>query len=493
MKKITLYICMLLVSMGVMSCDDFLEENPGTLTTQADLSSPEAARAFVTSIYANVNVIVTGSGGWGGNTLSLLEFMSGKADGVPQTEAFRFNLLTYDSQSFYIDTYWQGLFQGVLRCNVALEQLPRFSILSEQELNDYLAEVRTMRAFYYFYLVRMYGDVPMINEPVRSLGDVNMARAPVKEIYDQIIIPDLLAAENANLPWRRPNGEVSMGFIKSLLADVYLTYAGYPVQGGATAYAESASRSLEVLNQKGATFNLFPEYTDMINPDNKNSGEFIFQVQFDKVNRTNPLTPVALPTFAGISVYSNEFGGLVPRQEFIQSYDPNDKRVQEKQYFITEYRGKQLGGYYIYKWFDHVAVDQDARSELNFSVYRLPDVMLMYAEASNRAEGGPNAMALESVNEIRQRAELDPIGPMAADAFEQEVWDQRYFELCYEGKVWFDMLRTRKVRNDLTGNYDDFVGHTNVFNATFAERNLRFPIPLREMDVNSELVQNPGY
>jgi starch-binding outer membrane protein, SusD/RagB family len=82
---------------------------------------------------------------------------------------------------------------------------------------------------------------------------------------------------------------------------------------------------------------------------------------------------------------------------------------------------------------------------------------------------------------------------MGPDAFEQEVWDQRYFELCYEGKIWFDMLRTRKVRNDLTGNYDDFVGHTNVFNATFAERNLRFPIPLREMDVNSELVQNPGY
>jgi hypothetical protein len=136
MKKITLYIGILLVWTGLGSCGDFLDENPGTLTTQADLSSPEAASAFVTSIYANVNVVVTGSGGWGGNTLSLLEFMTGKADGVAQTEAFRFNLLTYDSQSFYIDTYWQQLFQGVLRCNVALEQLPRFSILSEQQLNN---------------------------------------------------------------------------------------------------------------------------------------------------------------------------------------------------------------------------------------------------------------------------------------------------------------------------------------------------------------------
>ncbi len=493
MKSIIYCFGIILLGLGVLSCDGFLEEDPGTLTTQADLSSPEAARAFITSIYANVNVVVQPSGGWGGNTLSLLEFMSGKADGVPQTEGFRFNQLTYDSQSFYIDTYWQGLFQGILRCNVALEQLPRFTILSQEQLSNALAEVRTMRAFYYFYLVRMYGDVPKINEPVRQLADVNRPRVPLKEIYDDIIIPDLLSAEASNLPWRRPNGEVSMGFIKALLADVYLTYAGYPVNAGQSAYVESARRSQDILNVRGAQFELFPEYTDMILPANKNSGEFIFQVQFDKVNRTNPLTPVCLPTFAGISAYSNEFGGLVPRVEFVSSFDPDDKRLREKQFFITEYRGQSLGGRYIYKWFDQVAVDQDARSELNFTIYRLADVMLMYAEASNRAESGPNALALQSVNDIRARAELPPVSGLGVDEFEEEVWNQRYFELCFEGKIWFDMLRTRKVRNDFTGNYDNFVGHTNVFNATFQERNLKFPIPLREMDVNAELQQNPGF
>jgi len=493
MKNHIKYILIILISAGMVSCDGFLEENPGTLTTQANLSSPEAARAFVTSIYANVNVVVQNSGGWGGNTLSLLEFMSGKADGVPQTEGFRFNQLTYDSQSFYIDTYWSNLYQGILRCNVALEQLPRFTLISQAQLDNYLAEVRTMRAFYYFYLVRMYGDVPKISQPVRQLADVNVPRSPLKEIYDEIIIPDLLAAENSNLPWRRPNGEVSMGFIKSLLADVYLTYAGHPVSAGQTAYVESAKRSKEVVDLKGAEFDLFNEYTDMILPANKNSREFIFQVQFDKVNRTNPMTPICLPTFAGISAYSNEFGGLVPRVEFVNSFDPADKRVQEKQFFISEYNGAQLGGKYIYKWFDKQAVDQDARSELNFTIYRLADVMLMYAEASNRAEGGPNALAIQSVNDIRERADLAPISGMSVDAFEEEVWNQRYFELCYEGKLWFDMLRTRKVRNDITKAYDNFVGHRNVFNATFAERQLRFPIPLREMDVNAELIQNPGF
>ncbi|MBC6365963.1 RagB/SusD family nutrient uptake outer membrane protein [Algoriphagus sp. AK58] len=493
MKRYIKYLLSFVIVTGAVSCNEFLEENPNTLTTQANVTSIEAARAFLASIYGNVNLVAVGSGGWGGNTLSLLEFMSGKADGVAQTEAFRFNQLTHDSQAFYIDTYWQSAYQGILRCNVALKQIPGFSVLNETQKAEFLAEVRALRAFYYFYLVRMFGDVPMVTEPITSLNDVNTPRTPVKQIYDQVIIPDLLEAEKAPLPWRRPNGEVSRGFVKALLADVYLTYAGFPVNAGQSAYVESAKRSKELVDLRTSTFPLFKEYREMILPSNKNTGEFIFQVQFDKVNRNNPLTPVVLPTFAGISRYANEFGGLVPRVEFIRSFDPNDKRVAEKQYFFTEYNGKQLGGHYIYKWFDKVAVDSDTRSELNFSIYRMPDVMLMYAEASNRAEGSPNQLAKDVVNEIRARATLAPIGNLNSEAFEREVWNQRYFELSFEGKIWFDMVRTRKVRNDVTKQYDDFIGHRNVFGATFQERNLLFPIPLREIQTNPILTQNTGF
>lgn len=493
MKRYIKYLISLVIVTGAGSCNEFLEENPNSLTTQANVSSIEAARAFLASIYGNVNVVATGSGGWGGNTLSLLEFMSGKADGVAQTEAFRFNQLTHDAQAFYIDTYWSSSYQGILRCNVALKQIPNFTVLTEAQKTEFLAEVRTMRAFYYFYLVRMFGDVPMVTEPIAGLADVNTPRTPVKQIYDEVIIPDLLEAEKASLSWRRSNGEVSRGLVKALLADVYLTYAGFPVNAGQSAYAESAKRAKELVDLRTTTFPLFNEYSEMLLTSNKNKGEFIFQVQFDKVNRNNPLTPVVLPTFAGISKYANEFGGLVPRIEFIKSYEANDKRVAEKQYYFTEYNGKQLGGHYIYKWFDKVAVDSDTRSELNFSIYRMPDVMLMYAEASNKAEGAPNQLAKDVVNEIRARAALTSIGSLNSDDFEKEVWNQRYFELSFEGKIWFDMLRTRKVRNDITKNYDDFVGHKNVFGATFQEKTLLLPIPLREVQTNPSLTQNPGY
>jgi hypothetical protein len=69
-----------------------------------------------------------------------------------------------------------------------------------------------------------------------------------------------------------------------------------------------------------------------------------------------------------------------------------------------------------------------------------------------------------------------------------------YFELCFENKMWFDMIRTKKVHNDVTGNWDDFVGHKTVFGFTFAEKQLLFPLPKQETDVNPNLLpNNPGF
>ncbi|HYH55098.1 MAG TPA: RagB/SusD family nutrient uptake outer membrane protein, partial [Anseongella sp.] len=248
-------------------------------------------------------------------------------------------------------------------------------------------------------------------------------------------------------------------------------------------------------------YTLFQEYSDLRNPARENSGELIFQVQFDEENRNSGLTPVTLPLGFDISsAYADEYGGLVPRPEFVNSFPDGDKRAEERQFFFSHYTPNRanasevnLGAPYIYKYYHQQAVDVDANSPVNFTVYRLADVMLMYAEASNRAQGGPDALALQCVNDIRARAELPAVGPLPMDAFEKEVWSQRNFELCYEGKMWFDMVRTRMVKNDLTGNWDNFVGHTTVFDATFQEKHLLFPIPKREMDNNAALTQNPGF
>lgn len=495
------YIALLLM-MTLASCTKFLEEKPtGALTPEAEVTSPEIARAFANAAYAELTVLDRGAGGYGGNTAELMEFMTGKADGNAQTEGFRFYNLTYDAQSFYIDTWWQGLYRGIANCNLSIQQISEIEF-DETTKKNMLAEVHTLRAFYYFYLVRMYGGVPKVTEVVSDLSEVRPSRATDKEIYDEIIIPDLLLAESSSLPWNDATGLVSMSAVKSLLAHVYLTYAGYPIQAGNEYYTESAKRSKEVIDNGGYT--LFPEYTDMIVPANKNKGEFIWQVQYAAGINNNDLTAKTLALYKRISVYSDEFGGLVPTKQFVESYPAGDKRADERQFFYTWYPGNpaaypdgdprrdsvNLGGYYLYKWFDKDAVTNTAKSDLNYTIYRLADVMLMYAEAINRANGAPDAAAEGYVNAIRQRANLDPVSGLTGDAFEREVWTQRYLELCYEGKTWFDMLRTRKVRNDVTLNYDDFVGHKTVWGKTLTENQLLFPIPLREINNNPNLTQN---
>lgn len=481
------------------SCKDFLQENPtGFLTPTSNVSSVKVARAYANAGYANLQGLLAGqSSSYGGNTYNLLEFMTGKANSdLGQTGFVNFQNLSYNNTSFYVDTWWQQMYLGVGACNLAIQSIPTINAtgLTDAQKNNMLAEARTLRALYYFYLVRLYGAVPSVTATPTDLN-LNLARTPAKDIYDKIIIPDLLFAETSTLPWQDNTGKVSMGAVESILANVYLTYAGAAINGGAQYYAESAKRSLNVI-QKGG-YSLFANYTDMINPANKNMGEFIFQVQYAaSVPSTNPLTALTIPNYSGISKYSDEYGSVYPTPQFIKSFPAGDKRVQEKQFFFTSYPSIKTGqtvtfkNTYIYKFFDVNAVTNTAKSDLNYTLYRLADVYLMYAEASNRAEGTPNANAIDYVNKIRARATLAPIGALSQTAFEQEVWLQRYFELCFEDKMWFDMLRTRKVHNDVTGNWDDFVGHKTVFGATFTEKQLLFPVPKQESDVNPNLLPN---
>lgn len=499
LKNILVVTCLLLTC----SCKKFLEEKPkSVLTPGSNLSSVKVARALANGAYQNLQGLVTGqSGSYGGNTWNLMEFMTGKANSdLGQTGFVNFQTLIYSNTSFYFDTWWQQMYLGVGASNLAIETIPTINAagLTEEAKNNMVAEARTLRALYYFYLVRMYGAVPKVTSVPKDLN-LQVPRVAAKQIYDEVIIPDLLAAEKSTLPWKDATGKVSMGAIKALLADVYLTYAGAAINGGAAAYAESAKRSLDVIQNGGYT--LFPNYTDMINPTNKNNGEFIFQVQFAaSVPITNPLTPLTIPNYSGISAYSDEYGSVWPTNQFIASFPAGDKRVAEKQFFYTNYPSLKTGqtvtfkNHYIYKWFDVNAIKSTTKSDLNYTIYRLADVYLMYAEASNRAEGSPNANAITYVNAIRARATLAPIGALGQDAFEKEVWLERYFELCFENKMWFDMLRTRKVHNDVTGNWDNFVGHKTVFNATFTEKQLLFPLPKTETDINPKLLpNNPGF
>ena len=281
MKSLRNSIILLLI-MGT-SCKKFLEEKPTSfITPETPATSFKDARAFADAPYQSLHGLLAGQpGSYGGNTWNLLEFITGKANSdLGQTGFVNFENLSYNSTSFYVDTWWQQMYLGVGAANLAIASIPKVTApgLTDSVKTNMLAEAHTLRALFYFFLVRIYGAVPKVTELATDLSKIKPARTDAKAIYDSIIIPDLLLAEQSTLPWQDGKGRVSMGAVKSLLADVYLTYAGAAINGGSDAYAESAKRSLDVIQHGGYT--LFPEYTDMINPANKNTGEFIFQVQY---------------------------------------------------------------------------------------------------------------------------------------------------------------------------------------------------------------------
>jgi hypothetical protein len=185
--------------------------------------------------------------------------------------------------------------------------------------------------------------------------------------------------------------------------------------------------------------------------------------------------------------------------EFVESYEPGDKRAQEKQFYYKTYTLSQdrnttvdLGGYYIYKHFDTEAHLTTTSSSLNWPLIRYAEVLLTYAEAINEVSG-PTPEAYEAVNKIRRRAELPELSGLTQEQFRKAVWRERWHELSFENKTWYDMVRLRKAFNVTTGEFEDFVGHTFSYGPTLQQRELLFPIPTAEIRNNDKLVQNPGY
>ena len=118
--------------------------------------------------------------------------------------------------------------------------------------------------------------------------------------------------------------------------------------------------------------------------------------------------------------------------------------------------------------------------------------MLIYAEATNEVSG-PTAKAYDQVNQIRERAQLDPLQNLTKDEFREAVWRERYHELCFENKAYFDIQRTHKVYNLKEGNFEDVFSYVNESGVKFTPQYMLWPIPQSEIDANNKLTQNEGW
>ncbi len=521
---------LLFVGLSCFSCKDFLDEVPkDELSANQNFTLPSHAHNAVNSLYRNGVPQLFDGGVYGGARAMFGNYMSGffdneyKGQEVHVQHAQQLTLTGLNLNS-YLGSMWDDLYRGISRANNAIKYIPTTPGLTDAERKRLSAEARFFRAYAYFYLVRMFGDVPVLTEPYESLANIYVERNTVKEVYT-LIEEDLKYAVNegglATVPMANNGNRVTRGAAATLLADVYLTMSGYPLQEDR--YADAAAMAESVINS--GAYQLTQHDTDAsgnvvmansaynkIRKSDVSANEYVFFHEYAVGIADNAYPQWSYPVSMAQNVaYALTNGAYQPVNRFLWGYDPaNDLRAQEKQYFHTSLT--LANGNVVsfeptpYMWHDDEAMFGSASSGKDVVMYSYADVLLIAAEAKARSQG-VTAEAVDYLAQVRGRAYWKEdmaqiktqLSALAAQDFVEEVWEERYRELVFEFKLWFDMIRTRKYPETSASNrgeidFVDLVGRTNNWNKSFEQKHLLFPIPEAERQRNPTLgEQNPGY
>jgi hypothetical protein len=490
MKQLLFFI-LLGISGGLLSCNKQLRENPPSIVTINNFyKTSNDAQSAVNGIYSFVYPPYS-KYDFDAIAYSMLEMVTGlytNKSEAPST-AIYYNL-NYSSADPYVLTWWSSSYEGIEAANLAIANIPAITMDTTLK-NQLIGEAHFLRAYFYYNLVNIFGPVPMKTKPTVSAADGLLPKTPVQDIYDSVIVPDLLAAESSPLlASPNGNGRVSLGAAQTLLAKVYLSMAGNPVNE-TDKMALARDQALAVINSNA--FSLFQTdssltwFNKLNNPAFDNTQEVIYAINYEANVNDASLPNYFLPQESIFTPFL-QFGGFYPNTPFLNSYAPNDLRGLHNMGFF--YDSIIVSGvthhfpWAIYKYFDQGLIANSPHSGKGYDILRYADLLLVYAEAENEADGGANTTAYAALNSIRTRAGLAPVSGLSQVDFRTEVWKERYWELCAENKAWFDIVRTQKIFDATNNQFVNVVGFTLPSGATFTQANLQFPIPLSEVEVN---------
>ncbi|MDR0509743.1 MAG: RagB/SusD family nutrient uptake outer membrane protein [Rikenellaceae bacterium] len=503
---------LLALSVTLASCDRFLEEHPKTFfIIDGYFDSEEHITTAVNGLYTFPANIFNGDIEIGSGTYIFLDYLPGYAirpRAATTKDLQQAMSLTVAEDNTRLQALWQTAYYAINNANSVIEGIEASApeVMDEDKKKVLLGEVYFFRAYYYFDLVRLFGEVPLKLRSTKDLSDAMMPLSSKEEVYARVET-DLAKAEELmnGSPLSNPNGRITLGAVKAMQAKLFLTMAGYPLQKGVACYDKAWQKAKELYSS--AAFSLEPTYEALRvaarTANAQNQGEYIWTVQRDKDNagsgvHTNMLPyPAPDPVIAHAS-QSGYGGALAPAQLFYDSYAAGDRRADEQGYYYTEYPAlngsgtMQLGRPYIFKYWDQSSL-VDAKSGANYPLMRYADVLLMMAEAKCMADGGTttDADAIEAYWLVRKRA--FPLEAKPASISSETVLKERFWELCFECQTWYDMLRTRKALRLPQGDVANLIGlytpgHTS--GAVFKESDLLFPYPVRERRLNPNLVRN---
>ncbi|HZK63440.1 MAG TPA: RagB/SusD family nutrient uptake outer membrane protein [Puia sp.] len=507
--KIFIPIVFLVVS-AFLSCSKLKEDPKATLTpgnyfqTQADLD------AAVSAIYQGM--VIDGAYAFDFHLYSFFGSDDLTADpNLGKADQRDFDQLNASSGNNAIaHSQWGTPWAAIYQSNNVIGNYQKVSG-DQAAINGAAGQAYFVRAWSYYLLVRTFGPVPVITTQVGP--DYRPARDSISTVY-QIVVSDLKTAIGL-LPTSFPGqpGKATQNSARSLLADVYLTMATWPLNETSN-YALSAAEADSVI--KSAQYSLVPDYATVFQTNN--NSESIFGLEFN-VSGGNPDR-----FFGDCSMPWEEFGldGNFGWEEFYPEINfykaaPVCKRTDEefyttlkllqpdKTFLLVPYNSPMTRNQHPFYRKFRAAVNNEGCSETDASiismnpstnktndVIRYPEVLLDYAEASAMAENGPDATSYSAINLVRDRAGEPPLTPgLSATAFRDSVVFERAYEFAAEwGARWFDIVRLQLLpqviaaRSPLENQINPSVDIKTRYYA---------PIPVNEMLKNPQWTQNPGY
>ncbi|MBD1394737.1 RagB/SusD family nutrient uptake outer membrane protein [Mucilaginibacter glaciei] len=495
LKKYGIGSLILILTICSSGCKKYLDEkNNSNFVKDTYFQNASQARTFVNGIYTSLYFFQNGDA-YGESPFITIELFAGHATSLGQS-VNNGNVINQrtDAVNPGFETVWRGSYNAIANANLALEQIPNVA-MPDADKKKLLGEVYFLRAFFYYHLVRLYGDVPLVTKTVGvSDADLYPSRSPVASVYD-LIIADLTLAQASGLAATDQTGKVSLGAVNTLLASVYLTTAGFPLNKTEN-YAKAAATAELVL----PSYTLFDNYLYLHDNAHKNQGELIFQSQYLVGVRDNAIPQLTVPFNLPVGAYGDHLGAMIPTNQFFNSYETGDLRTQERQFYFSSYPQNgapantiTFGVHALYKYFHLESALGNGISDENWTFLRLPEAMLIYAEASNEV-GGPNTKALAQVNAIRTRAKLSSLtAALTKDQFREAIWKERYHELAYEDKAYFDIQRTHKAYNVVNNTFGEATTTPTEQGVTFKSQYYLWPVPQREINTNKNLTQNTGW
>ena len=542
--KYILMLGVLVAAFSFSSCDSFLDEDPKDMKpsnkfwkTKADAQSGVDALYYGGVLYLHDTNLGTG---WTPNATMWPGIISGlyvdkRKDRTltNASEGCTFNIESFDDPAFSL---WHEYYKGISRANFVLANIPRMTnVLSQDEINNYLAQGKFFRAYGYFNLIKDFGDVPYITEPYTSPENMYVEPTPAADIY-KYIETDLLDIINNNaLPdvtFYNNGGYVTRAMAETLLAEVYLQWAGAPINGGNEYYDKAAKMALKVINSGTHHLEQASGSSDDLNSafnvikTTKSSDEIIFAKEYNYASYSigNPYACRSAGTEATLwkdanneSVFNPNnnvmYNAYLPCNMIINSYAPEDIRGHEKQFFFKEYTdatgiSHEFNNIANWMWFDEKALTEGHDGDYNVPIMRYSEVLLIAAEGLARTghEANTEGGALYYLNQVRKRAGL-PDETATGDALIQSILTERLHEFPLEFKVWDDIRRTR-LYPEADGVNSGKLKWTPLANAAIQNKPegtvkvgalpeyvLLWPIPLDEMQRNPALEghQNPGW